>query len=525
MAKNLAKVDRHNIEWFGTRDDCASLMSIQLTTGTVRGLRALYIEFGYPITAIAGRNGSGKTTVLALAACAFHNTPDGYHLPTRKTTYYTFGDFFVQSHDEPTLDGVEIEYGILCNQWKIDAFPDGKGFGIQTRKKKPFGRWNDYDLRVNRNVVFFGLGRVVPHAEKSVSKSYRGSFRAGERKIWSEKVLAIVGRILGRGYSHFRLDEYGKHRLAVVSIESTTYSGFNMGAGEDALFELIYTLHDCPRATLFIIDEIELGLHEDAQARLIQELKKICLDRHIQVICTTHSGRILEELPPIARIYLQRSGKKIDVIPEISAAFATGKLSGKDIAEIDILVEDSTAERLVHSAMPLDMRRRVNIIAIGSAAAVMRSLAARYIESGKSRDATAFLDADQRNKESKNISVCTSAMERQRNGIDQSGWVRDRLHYLPGETPPEQWIVAQRDPDQLAITAQQLGCSVDELAHILDESALADAHSIFYEASQRLSLPVENVAAELTKLAVASAKDEMAKLCEVITQRLAAVAK
>ena len=54
-----------------------------------------------------------------------------------------------------------------------------------------------------------------------------------------------------------------------------------MGAGEDALFEVISTLMMCPDGSLILIDEIELGLHEEAQARLIDELKKICSKRHI----------------------------------------------------------------------------------------------------------------------------------------------------------------------------------------------------------------------------------------------------
>lgn len=60
------------------------LRSIQLADGNLRGLTPFKIDFDYPITAIAGKNGSGKSTILALACCAFHNTTKGFKLPNSK---------------------------------------------------------------------------------------------------------------------------------------------------------------------------------------------------------------------------------------------------------------------------------------------------------------------------------------------------------------------------------------------------------------------------------------------------------
>ena len=48
----------------------ALLRQIRLETGELRGINSLDIRFEYPITAIAGKNGAGKSTILALACCA-----------------------------------------------------------------------------------------------------------------------------------------------------------------------------------------------------------------------------------------------------------------------------------------------------------------------------------------------------------------------------------------------------------------------------------------------------------------------
>ncbi|MDM5117309.1 ATP-binding protein [Aeromonas hydrophila] len=68
-----SSLDRTLRNWFIKDNTCALLREISLRMGTMRGLTAFELEFTYPITAIAGKNGSGKSTILALACCAYHN--------------------------------------------------------------------------------------------------------------------------------------------------------------------------------------------------------------------------------------------------------------------------------------------------------------------------------------------------------------------------------------------------------------------------------------------------------------------
>lgn len=92
------------------------LRRIVLSEGALRGINALDITFQYPITAIAGRNGAGKSTILALACCAYHNSKTGFRLPKRKNTYYTFSDFFIQHSEEIPPEGIEVNYYIAHNK-------------------------------------------------------------------------------------------------------------------------------------------------------------------------------------------------------------------------------------------------------------------------------------------------------------------------------------------------------------------------------------------------------------------------
>jgi AAA15 family ATPase/GTPase len=264
-------------------------MRLEIERGNLRGLSDLEIQFRYPITAISGKNGTGKSTLLGCVSCAYHNTSKGFKPLSRKTTYYTFSDFLIQSEEEVPPSGIRIAYQILHNNWKKSPnVPTGTGLAWQFRCKERGGKWSNYDSRIRRNVAFLGIERVVPHSEKSVSKSYRYAFKKGDSEGFENVVRETVGKIIGRPYDDFYYKKHSKYRLPLVSSNGRVYSGFNMGAGENALFEIFSTIYACSESLMLVIDEIELGLHEEAQARLIEELKKVCKERKIQIVCSTH---------------------------------------------------------------------------------------------------------------------------------------------------------------------------------------------------------------------------------------------
>src|SRR5688500_9596383 len=145
MRYQSSTTDQKNSAWFQNDLSKNSLKAIAITEGHLRGLTNATLRFQYPITAIAGRNGSGKSTALALAACAFHNELSGFNPKSRKYPYYTFSDFFIQTKDEVPPDGIKIEYLIASEDW--DPGDDGSGgigeFWVDREKKKG-GRWTNY---------------------------------------------------------------------------------------------------------------------------------------------------------------------------------------------------------------------------------------------------------------------------------------------------------------------------------------------------------------------------------------------
>ncbi|EIT7121101.1 TPA: AAA family ATPase [Vibrio parahaemolyticus] len=488
MQYGESHLDRNLRNWFTNDFSCGLLRQVVLSEGRMRGLTPFSLGIDFPITAIAGKNGAGKSTLLAMICCAFHNRRNGFYPSNRRQNYYTFADFFIQHAEDVPHSGIQIDYKIAHDNWRKSKDNPGIGAFYQNRKKKRGGKWNDYSSRVSRNVVYMGIERIVPHVEKSQSKSYARSFAQGEVQGWEEEVRKVVGGILGKCYDEFKYVSHSKYRLPIVSVAGHRYSGFHMGAGENALFELFSTMHAVPQGALIVVDEIELGLHAEAQRKLIEELKKVCKKRKLQIICTTHSREVFSCLPCDARVFLESVNGKTTISKGISPDFAFSKMNDRYLVELNLLVEDDVAKALLLAVLPRSLRSRLSIEVIGSSSALSRQIASEFIRENKSNIFVVF-DGDQRKLESKNINHAFKMSETLIEE-DFSIWAKDHMGYLPGNTWPERWIVetAIKCEDQLA---SFLGTTSDELIDICKKGLQSGKHREFFTIGTELGLSRE----------------------------------
>jgi predicted ATPase len=516
VAYKYSQLDKSNLAWFDKDASKTTLIRFEIRTGSLRGLSNLKLQFRYPITAISGKNGTGKSTILACVACAFHNHSGGYKSASRRLNYYTLSDFFVQSSEEVTPNAIVMAYQILHDKWrKTSNVPTGIGLGWQFRVKKFLGKWNNYDSRARRNVVYLGIERVVPHAEKSVSKSYRHIFQKVQSEGYEREVRDTVGKILGRSYDDFYFKKHYKYRLPLVQSRGQVYSGFNMGTGENALFEIFSTIYACPDSLLLVIDELELGLHEEAQVRLVEELKKICKVRHVQIVCTTHSPRIISALPPEARIHLERQGSSTKIIPDISADYAAGLMSGISQAELDVFCEDDIAKDILSLALTNDLRSRIRILPIGSAAAVARHLAAKYKENS-TIPVCGFLDGDKGLDKREYVKLFLKSLEKVTDQDEATLWVENRLAFLPGNTWPERWVILKYGCKSFHKLTDEFGVSQEALVEYVEAAKSADKHDELYELSKKLSLPISTVKGRFIKCALEDSLAEVESICKFL---------
>lgn len=506
MSYATSQLDNDNFKWFANDKSRNSLVSIKVENGNIRGIFPCKLDFTYPISALVGENGSGKSTLLALAACAFHND-DTFHQFSRKKSYFTYGDFFTFSPEETGLLGIEITYTIRQ--------PDGDEPNI--RRKKPSGKWNDFNTRKYRNVIYLGINRIVPPSESSAHRSYRKAFEAEEIPAdMLAKIKTLAGRIFGKSYSSLRIFSHNAYRLFLVERNTIFYSGFNMGAGENAVISILLDLLSAGPGTLLVIDEIELGLHAKAQREFIAILKEICREYKCQVICSTHSDIVLSSLPPDARYFIQSQNVHTTITPGISAEYAFGKLAGQNTNELDVFVEDEVGKSIIKNILPLQLRERLKIYVIGSDQAILKQMAARYRES--KLNFIAFLDGDRRPARNEQIGKIRNHLEtRIDNETYFRGIVEPRLCYVPGDTWPEmsvlQYLLRAADIQPLA---DRWGLPVEDTTSFLEQALTAGKHCEFFRLSQLLSMDEASIMNDCIKFF----KDEYITKCTNICKQI-----
>ena len=309
---------------------------------------------------------------------------------------------------------------------------------------------------------------------------------------------------------------HSKYFLPVVKVGSTTYSGLNMGAGENALFEIFKVIHEIGTGGLIVVDELELGLHVDSQRRLMAKLKETCLKEKVQIIFTTHSKEIFSELPDDARFFLETRQSNSFLSTGISPEFAMNKMGSKCDYEGDIYVEDGVAESLLALALPHDIRKRVNIVRIGSAQCVARQLAACYIRD-KNMSVMAIFDGDQTARHRDNLSHAQDMAENP--DADFSSWFNARCSFLPGNTWPESWIIQKTiaNPDSLAT---KLKMDESELVETLEQGLLEGKHKEFGRISDLVGMDEVRCLDLFTQNLVEQEPDEFGPLVDRLNQWL-----
>jgi len=352
------------------------LESIEINN--IRGWRGQRIDFKFPIVAIVGENGSGKSTIIQAAASVYKGR-------TKKLTKFASDFFPATAWDD--YGNAQIRY----------TYREGESTkpGLV---RKPTKRWLGNDERPTRDVEYVDLSRIQPvSARVGYSKIAKSSHTEASAAEFEAKRVERLSNIMGKRYRSARMaisSLDAKRKVPVLVDENSSYSGFHQGTGETTMIEFLQT--DINEYGLLIIDEIETSLHPRSQRRLIRALAEICRERQTQIILTTHSPYILDELPLEARMYILGRGENRQIVSGVSANFAMTDMDDETYPDCELYVEDEAAKAMlteiisVHGA---EHARRCRIVPFG-AANLGRALGEMVANKRFPRATCVYLDGD-----------------------------------------------------------------------------------------------------------------------------------
>lgn len=311
----------------------------------VRAFSGQQVVFDFPVTALIGTNGGGKSTVLGAAAIAYKSIKPALFFPK-------------SSLGDESMANWSIGYEIIDKTKSTTQ-------SIQRSARFRNSKWARDDL-LERPILYFGIQRTVPAGERRDFKKFASAkyIYSGQRLHLNETVQEQVARILGKDVSQFRrADITSSQRLYVGGDGFISYSEFHFGAGESSVIRMVSEIEAAPKNALVLIEEIENGLHPVATRRMVEYLIDVADRRSIQSIFTTHSEDALAPLPPEA-IWSSIDGKARQGRVSIEALRA---ITGRVDEQLAIFVEDIFAKEWVEGVIRIlapDLLEEIGVYAL-----------------------------------------------------------------------------------------------------------------------------------------------------------------
>jgi len=340
------------------------------------------ITFDFPITFLVGKNGGGKSSTLQ----SLYGCPKGYSL----------GDYWFTTELDPIKEFDKNRncfiYGskngnavneVIKQRIHRDGNPDYwetakpmVGFGMSNKKRfSPIEKnviYLDFRSELSAFDKFFHFLNFTSQKHKTkqdylrhYSKKLKEAFDKNNiityRNVTKNKPkitltdleTKIVSEILRKEFESIEIIEHNLFKDWGISIrlkqKDINYSEAFAGSGETAIVILVHKIFNAPEESLILLDEPETSLHSGAQKRLMSFLLEQCIKKKHQVVISTHSPFLIENMPDnsIKVFSTLTSNGKFIISSNRSFREAFHELEIENTHKKTILVEDKTAKMLI----------------------------------------------------------------------------------------------------------------------------------------------------------------------------------
>ncbi|WP_031311096.1 AAA family ATPase [Stutzerimonas stutzeri] len=285
-----------------------------------RALNDIALEFGSRITIISGKNGTAKSSILGILAQTFNFRRDP--LTNRLLKFKTLNNDAFKSapkdhfrlskkydktgtmstkifmYDGYTNQDTEMQLRIYDYSDRPDPRPVMRGNKTVATKKNT--SWNPA-----HPVIYLSLSRLMPITNREDYSAYSLKYLEDHKDAF----LNLNSTLLNKQGTTRATATTGSMNSAVAHGEN--YDQDAVSAGEDNAGQLTLALmsfrklkeeYSDYKGGLLLIDEADAGLFPAAQIALIKILAKECKSLNLQVIMTSHSPTMIEEVHNLSKI-------------------------------------------------------------------------------------------------------------------------------------------------------------------------------------------------------------------------------
>lgn len=363
------------------------------------------IEFNFPLTMLVGKNGTGKSSVLqAVYGCPKGKSTGDYWFTTAVDPIEEGKNKYFYGFQKDSSSRIKEVIKKRQNSKKAPDYWESDAMDVKVGMNPD----NDMDNEtrnepVEKEVIYFDFRGELSafdkyfHFYKSKtdhkvrkfeqknkdSKAYvkrQSSFlnRAfkGEQVAYNNfpdnilhddmeiidmmngrEKLNAINFILGKDYVEIRRIYHRIYKAWGNSILLKTknglqYSEANAGSGENAIINMVCAIMDAKRDSLILLDEPEVSLHPSAQIKLKIFLLNMTMKKHHQIIISTHSMMLIEEMPKKAiKLFEVNDEGTTDVVNDVYYQEAFYNIKEKIDRRNLILCEDVSAQTFIQKIL------------------------------------------------------------------------------------------------------------------------------------------------------------------------------
>lgn len=299
-----------------------------------RKLKNIEIEFAERITLVAGHNGIGKSTILALVAngsglarSEFSSyTGREYRGNLNEIIFLDYENEFVAKKAASALSNPMLEYKLnnssltkRCALTKRTVKMKQGGSRLEVRvvpRNHPIVEFKEpvtgVDVGVAAKVpiptLYLGMTRMLPIGEsdpEDVENQVDKTIDQSDAKFISSFINEVIGVSASKDDELSITTQTIKGTKKVTKHPAYDHSPKSVSLGQDSLSAIATAFASFRKLErewpeypggILVIDEIDAGFHPHAQTKLIGQIRNVAKKLRIQVIATTHSLCLIETI-------------------------------------------------------------------------------------------------------------------------------------------------------------------------------------------------------------------------------------